>query len=207
MRWTSVSRLIAAAVGSGVVLIVPPVGADTSPIIPVSNLANALNRGDADSAMATFSDSPTVMGAECAEGCAGREAVRSGFVDTEIQGGTRVNLTGWETTDDTASSGFKVRSRELREAGFSRLVGTVDARVADGRIDDLAITLDPNDPDTARFLAAMGGGPGEAAAAARPTRLARTGDGSTAQTSPGPIELGAVVLAAAAVLRLRRVLR
>lgn len=138
-----------------VVLLAIPVALyaqDTDPAAVAKALANAVNAGDVEAALALFADDAVVDTGSPASPYTGKEEIRAwleGMVATNFQ----IEIEILQVEGDTVTERDKFSDDDLRNLGIAPLEGISKITVQDGKITALIFTF--TDESLAKLQAAM----------------------------------------------------
>lgn len=133
----------------------------------VERYVEAINRGDVESALATFTDDATlVAGPDCTpqNPCVGKAQIRARFMEPMVAQHLRLHPVSFEYGPQRLRVVLALQLDEFRQLGFDRLRGVDEIRLRDGRIASVMFRFDPDHRPTARFLEMIAAPPRSAAA-------------------------------------------
>ena len=134
-----------------------------------------IQRGDVTATMAFFTDGAVFEGGPLCSPvpCTGKQAIQK-EIEREIADHTRFTPVpgSLRVSGDIRTARYEIRSDSIGAAGVERIIVDFTTEVKGDRITSQRMVLDPNDPQTAAYLAASPG-----AAPAQPAALPRTGTG------------------------------
>jgi SnoaL-like domain len=131
-------------------------GDATSPMQSYFNLIHAYSVGDLDLAVAHFSETAVVVaGPRCTEDepCVGRAAILERYLVACRQAACAPPLADQRFDGSRLTTRGEVVGGHRLDGAAQRLMGGHVFEFRDGRIESLRVALDPNDAQTAAFIA------------------------------------------------------
>jgi len=130
------------------------------PVVPAAlqqQVVDAINRGDPAGILGFFTDNAVIQGfPDCSVPCVGRQAVQREF-ETIVAAHVQVTLTNTQASGSSVTSRFEATSDYLQSIGVERIVGSFVSEVSGTKIASSSFQIDPNDAQSARFLALYAG--------------------------------------------------
>ena len=123
----------------------------------VQKYIDAVNAGDIDAAMATFTANALVVGpVTCTEAspCIGSDAIRRSL-QTQASIHLSSSVNGMQVSGSAVTGRLESTSPSIRSAGVDRLVRTFIAQIPQDKITDWLSVPDNTDPQTAKYAAAQ----------------------------------------------------
>ena len=114
----------------------------------------AINRGDADEAIALLADDASwLRDPACRPACMGKARIRQ-EIQRQIGDHNATSAFTWEAKGSAVVVRFEHRSDFTRKRGFERRIQLDTVTARDGKIGSIESGLDMSDPQTAAFAAA-----------------------------------------------------
>lgn len=165
------------------------------PLAVLQQFITARNAGDEVEAMALVADNMSYVGGPVctlAKPCVGRAIAQTLVVEQFYQKfHAHLTIIGTpQVTGNRVTARVESIDDRTRAAGVSRTISNLTVQVVDGKIASWAASLDPSDPQTARFLAVQ-----QTRVTSTPSTLPATGDGGPLASRPLALLVGSILLA------------